>query len=274
MVIILLITIFLISGCEVQETSKQRILESAKVTGVIDGDTIKIESPKNGKTLTVRLLHINTAEKGEKCYKEAKEKLQELVENKTIWLERDMQGTDKYNRSLRYVFLSHNTDPQNYENFVNLMIVKEGLATMLIIEPNMKYKLLFEKALKKAENSEGCLFKKSSFYGCFSIEEFHYNAEGDDCENANDEYVIIKNACEDIDMNGFTIKDSARHVYTFKKFILKSQESFTLHSGSGQDNKTDIYWNNKGACPIVWNNDGDSLFLRDSNEFLVLYYSY
>ena len=77
MVIILLITIFLISGCEVQETSKQRILESAKVTGVIDGDTIKIEGPKNGKTLTVRLLHINTAEKGEKCYKEAKEKLLE-----------------------------------------------------------------------------------------------------------------------------------------------------------------------------------------------------
>ncbi len=266
LLIVLILVLFLVSGCIQEPTSRKRILESAKVIRVVDGDTIKLE---NGDT--IRLLHINTAEKGEECYEEAKIRLEELVLNKTIWLERDMQNLDQYDRKLRYIFLEYNTDPENYDGFVNLIIIEEGLAALLIIEPNMKYKEIFEFAIEKAE---GCLFEKSSFSGCFSIEEFNYDPEDSDCKNPNEEYVKIKNNCEDINMNDWIIKDSARHVYRFENFILNSQESFTLHSGSGQDNGSDLYWQMSGSCPVVWNNDGDSLFLRDSDEKLVLYYSY
>ncbi|UZE93604.1 MAG: lamin tail domain-containing protein [Candidatus Pacearchaeota archaeon] len=265
-ILIFLVCILFISGCIQEPTTSKRILESAKVIEVIDGDTVKLE---NGDT--IRLLHINTAEKGERCYEEAKERLKELVENKTVWLERDMQNTDQYDRKLRYIFLGYNTNPENYDDFVNLILIDEGLAALLIIEPNMKYKSIFESTIEK---TEGCLFEKSSFFGCFSIKEFNYDPEGSDCEIPNEEYVIIKNGCDDINMNGWIIKDSARHVYTFEDFILSSGASFTLHSGSGNDNETDLYWNRGGKCPVVWNNDGDSLFLRDSDEKLVLYYNY
>ncbi|MEM4152909.1 MAG: thermonuclease family protein [Candidatus Pacearchaeota archaeon] len=266
-IIILILSLFISgSGCKETENIRYRVLEQATIIEVIDGDTVKTSNNE-----IIRLLHVNTPEKGEKCYNEAKARLKELVENKTVWLERDMQDKDKYGRKLRYVFLSYNTDSKNFNDFVNLIMIREGLAALLMIEPNMKYQQVFKKAIEDASQEEGCIWSsKSQYFGCFSIQEFHYDAQGDDCKNANDEYVILKNTCEDISMKGWTIKDNARHVYTFKEFIAKKDALFTLHSGSGLDNDTDLFWNSNLECPSVWNNDHDVLFLRDSNDYLVL----
>ena len=84
--LIILVTLFsliLISGCEFYEVPvSEKILDQSVVIRVIDGDTVKLA---NGET--VRLLHINAAEKGEKCYEEAKTRLEALVLEKKIWLE-------------------------------------------------------------------------------------------------------------------------------------------------------------------------------------------
>lgn len=270
----LLSILLLVSGCIISEqTSRQRILTQVQVLEVVDGDTIKIEV--NGTIEYIRLLHENTPEKGEKCYQEAKDRLNELVGNKTVWLERDMQDEDKYGRKLRYIFLSPNTNPQDYNDFANLIMLREGYASMLIIEPDTKYQPKFEEALNKASQEEGCIWgSKSSYAGCFVIENFHPDAQGDDCKNANDEYVILKNLCQDIDMKDWTIKDSARHVYTFKDFTAKANFTFILHSGSGQDNTSNVFWNQDMQCPSIWNNDHDTLFLRDIDDKLVLQYIY
>jgi len=262
-----------VSGCISEQTARQRILEPAFVTEIVDGDTIKVEV--NGTIETIRLLHINTPEKQEKCYQEAKERLEELIENKTVWLERDMQDEDKYDRKLRYLFLTENLDPDNFNGFVNLIIIREGYASLLIIEPNARYQAKFEQAIEQASEEEGCIWgSKSSYSSCFKVEEFHYDAEGEDCENPNNEYVILKNSCQDILMKNWTIKDNARHVYSFKDFTAKSDLSFTLHSGSGNDNSTDLFWNQNMQCLAVWNNDHDSLFLRDTDDNLVLQHIY
>jgi len=44
-----------------------------------------------------------------------------------------------------------------------------------------------------------------------------------------------------------------------------------LHSGSGIDNSTDLFWNLNSA---VWNNDRDSLYLFDSDGRIVHYETY
>ena len=273
-VVILFIGILLLisgqQGCELEEISTHRVLSPATIIEVVDGDTVKTDGNE-----TLRLLHVNTPEKGEKCYQEAKDRLKELVENKTVWLERDMEDEDKYHRKLRYIFLSENTDPQNYEGFVNLMIVREGYASLLMIEPNMKYQKVFELAINDASQEEGCIWgSKSAYFGCFSIEQFHYDAQGDDCENANDEYITLKNSCDDINMKSWIIKDNARHVYEFEEFTARKDVPFTLHSGSGEDNETDLFWNSNLECPSIWNNDHDSLFLRDVDDNLVLQHIY
>ena len=70
------------------------------VVKVTDGDTIDLS---NGET--VRFSGINTPEKGECYYNEAKQALTELVLDKEVFIERDMTNKDKYNRLLRYVYI-------------------------------------------------------------------------------------------------------------------------------------------------------------------------
>lgn len=268
----LLLFLFFLNGCSLikKEIIAQRVLEESFIVEVIDGDTIRTINNE-----TIRLLHVNTPEKNENCYLEAKNRLKELVENKVVWLERDMQDKDKYKRKLRYVFLEPNTNLHNYESFVNLMLIREGYASLLILEPNAKYQKVFKQALNDASQENGCLWgEKSSYFGCFLVEEFHYDAGGDDCENANDEYVKIKNICDSISMNGWTIKDSSRKIYSFKNLYIDKGGFFILYSGSGSDTDTNLFWNLNLECQSIWNNDHDILFLRDNENKLVLQYIY
>lgn len=71
-----------------------------KVVKVIDGDTIKLS---NGTT--VRLIGIDTPEKGKCGYAEAKKKLTKLVQGKKVTVPnpKSVKDKDKYGRALRYV---------------------------------------------------------------------------------------------------------------------------------------------------------------------------
>lgn len=260
-IILLLILLLFVSGCT--EIQKERILQQSLVIEVIDGDTIKTQNE------TIRLLDINTPEKGEKCYEEAKERLEELVLGKEVWLERDKEDYDQYNRKLRYIFFYENKNPSSHESHVNLMLLREGLAKLYIVGTNTKYQTIFREEFEKV--SSGCLFTKGEYTGCFNMVNFHYDAQGSDCSNNEDEYVTIKNSCQDINMNEWQIKDEARHIYTFDNFISQKDSEITLYTGSGQDTSSKLFW--EKSCAI-WNNDHDTLYLYDSQRNLVLEYNY
>lgn len=85
------------------------------VTRTIDGDTLELNTKEK-----VRLSGINTPEKKECYYKEAKEKLTELVAGKQVYLERDYTNIDKYHRLLRYVYIGSQE--------VNSILVEQGYA--------------------------------------------------------------------------------------------------------------------------------------------------
>ncbi|MFH0831867.1 MAG: thermonuclease family protein [archaeon] len=95
--------------------------EKAVVTNVIDGDTIVISGGER-----LRLLGIDTPEKGEFYYKESKARMEELIENREITLEKEGDNKDKYGRILRYIFL----DDSN----INMLLVKEGYAICYFYE--------------------------------------------------------------------------------------------------------------------------------------------
>jgi len=237
---------------------------SAIVSNVIDGDTVKLQ---NGEK--VRLLGINTPEMGQPYYEEATNRLKELIEGKTVRLEKDVEDKDQYGRLLRHIYID--------DTFVNLEMVREGYANVYIIPPNTKYSYEFEKAEEEAKNAERGIWQRSEELSkCISILYFHWNAEGNDCYNLNDEYVTFKNTCpQSIDMTGWTVKDEANHIYTFLDFNLAGDATVTLYTGAGIDTTAELYWNSSGhTCNAIWNNDGDMLYLRDIGGNLVMSYSY
>lgn len=126
------------------------------VESVIDGDTIKISKTESSSwrdRVKVRLLSIDTPEKGECYYKEAKEYLTNLIEKKEILLEKDISGIDKYDRFLRYVVLP-SIDPKEDSILINERLIRKGYAVYIASPPNNRYNDLFATAQRKAKDEK------------------------------------------------------------------------------------------------------------------------
>jgi endonuclease YncB( thermonuclease family) len=98
--------------------------------------------------------------------------------------------------------------------------------------------------------------------GSIQIKSIHEDAQGNDNNNLNDEYVVFENPdSSDIDLTGYAVEDEAGKHYDFPdNFTLAGGDTVTLHTGSGTDTDTDLYW---GRGSPVWNNSGDTAFLFD-----------
>jgi micrococcal nuclease len=113
-------------------------------TKIIDGDTFLIEGG-----YSVRILGIDADERGYPCYDAAKNRLEELILNKEVKLEKGRENLDQYCRYLRYVFL----DNKN----ISLELVKEGLAIARFSPEDVKYREEIARAEKEAkDNKVGC----------------------------------------------------------------------------------------------------------------------
>ncbi len=244
----------------IQQAVAKPPLENISVARVIDGDTFEIESGG-----VVRILGINTPEKKQFLYENATDFIRRLIEGKNVTLEKDVVETDKYGRHLRYVFVGG--------AFVEEEILKRGLANAFIIPPNEKYSSRIEKAEQYArENKFGLWETDENYMGCISISEFNWDAQGNDLENLNDEYLSLKNGCSmEVNMTGRTLKNSGTKVYKFGIFFLAPNQSVKIHSGCGANADSELFWCSKKP---IWNNDGDALYLRDAQGFLVLSEAY
>jgi micrococcal nuclease len=97
------------------------------VTNIIDGDTFQYYDANSYSFVIVRLLCVDTPEKNEPGYEEAKEFLESLILYKQITLNSSITNKDDYNRLLRYVYIE--------DLFINKEIIDEGYGKMLIIPP-------------------------------------------------------------------------------------------------------------------------------------------
>jgi micrococcal nuclease len=251
-----------------EEQDSESEEESKTVSSVSDGDTIKLSTGE-----TIRLVGLNAPENGQSCSSEATAKLKEFVLGKEVTLEQDVDNKDQYSRLLRYVYVD--------DTFVNLEMVRLGLAHKYEYGSNTRYSSQFEQAEDEAKQNEGCLWKSEEVSyildECIQITNLHFNAAGDDNYNLNDEYVTFENKCSySISMDSWTIKDeTASHIYTIPSFAFQSGVTFTLYTGTGTNTNSALYWGRTSEdYAAIWNNGGDTLFLRDSNGNLVLSQSY
>jgi micrococcal nuclease len=224
--------------------------EVSIVQRVVDGDTLALD---NGEK--VRLLGINTPEKGEKYYTEAKAFVESKVLNKTIELEKGKDDKDLYGRLLRYVYY-------NGEN-INLLLVREGYANTYFPEGKDRYTNEFLSAWNDCmkENKNICKSSDNICGKCIKLKEL----------NVASQRVVLYNECSfECNLKNWEIKDEGRKKFVLSA-IIKPQKEISIIVGEGENKENTLFWTKQ---PYVWTKTGDSLFLRDEKGNLVVYYNF
>jgi micrococcal nuclease len=116
------------------------------VTRVVDGDTAHVEIA--GRDVTVRFIGIDTPEtvapdQPVECYgPEASAYTEQRLEGERVRLEYDVERTDRYGRTLAYVWLG--------DELFNETLVREGYALVTTFPPDVKYVERFVAAQRDA----------------------------------------------------------------------------------------------------------------------------
>lgn len=157
----LIFFLLLLTGCaNYQNTQRPDLskLETYKVTRVVDGDTFWVDDGSE-KGMKIRLLCVDAPELRASRYKEkgayakeAFEFLEELIGDKFIKLEYDVQRYDQYRRVLAYAYLENGT-------FVNGELIRNGYAKVVTYQPNVKHVDLLVELQKEAQSKSRGLWK-------------------------------------------------------------------------------------------------------------------
>ena len=252
-ILIALILAIFILNYPILDDKLENFLNTPKqihVDRIIDGDTIE-----SNKT-SIRLLGINTPERGEIYYLEAKSFLEQEILNETVNLKFGRDKYDKYNRTLAYFFL----DNKN----INIELIKNGLANYYFPAGKDQYYQEFKNVWKEclSKNVNLCEASINKCARCVSVKDL-------DIKN---NVVVLHNSCGfSCDLTGWKIKDEGRKNFVFSSFILNSGSDIKIRVRNGTDTNDTLFW--KGET-YVWTKTGDSLFLRDKEEKLVLWTSY
>ena len=130
--------------------------EDITVNRVIDGDTIELSDGT-----TVRMIGVDTPEsvhpdqsRNSREGKTASEWTHNLLSGEKVRLEYDKERTDKYGRTLAYVYYK--------DEMVNEMLLKKGFAKTMIIEPNIKYADRFKRLEKQAKQDKAGFWKDNA----------------------------------------------------------------------------------------------------------------
>ena len=136
-------------------------LEPVILKRVVDGDTLVVTNA-NREEVRVRLIGMDTPESvhpDQEKNTEAGELASQytksvLTVGQTLYLEYDVQKTDRYHRVLAYVWLTDDVNPDDIAtNMLNAKLVAVGYAVAKEFKPNVKYSSLL-KQLESAANNE------------------------------------------------------------------------------------------------------------------------
>ena len=123
-------------------------LEVGTVEDIVDGDTADVLI--GGRMYRVRYYGVDTPERGQRCFREATDRNQQLVEiGEKIYLLKDAREFDDFNRLLRYVFLEDGVS-------VDATLVAEGYGAAWRRDGRYRDELVSLEA-EAAQAERGCL---------------------------------------------------------------------------------------------------------------------
>ena len=196
---------------------------SVFIERIIDGDTIESDIGN------IRLLGINTPERGEKYYNEARDFLKKKIENKTVELEFTGVTHDKYRRVLAYVFLENKN--------INIELVENGFANYYFYGGKDRYSNLLEEAWNKCINNKINLCEPSinQCSNCIFLENID----------------VLKNECDfDCNITGWKIKGEGRNNTIFSETLNNREKTnFDIELMDSED--TIFLWDDEGKL-VFW----------------------
>lgn len=151
-ILLLFSALIAIFGLNLNESPKQvAAKDRVVVTKIVDGDTVDILD--GSKTERVRLIGIDTPERGECFFHESAEYLEKLVLDKEVIIESDptQENKDRYGRLLRYLYLP------NQINIGEQMVVL-GYAHEYTYNKPYKYQELYAASEAIARQNERGLY--------------------------------------------------------------------------------------------------------------------
>jgi micrococcal nuclease len=229
------------------------------VTQVFDGDTV-VAGPDHA---TVRLIGLNAPERDQPYYAEARDHLKALLSEHEVRLDHDVEARDRYGRTLAYLYRDDGM-------LVNLEMVRDGFAQALTVPPNVAHADAFRAAEAQARDAGRGLWQPSSL--ALAVTDLRPNPPGPDEDDLNGEWVqIINTGSAAVDLAGVTLSDEGNTTYAFPTLQIPRGTSVRLLTGSGPDRDHDLHW---GSRVPIWNNGGDTAFLRDAEGRIVDTYHY
>ena len=133
-------------GAAIFPAANAQRVQTAKVTSITDGDTVRLEgykesfrligidTPESRRNDRAKSIAARTGQSLESIVAEGKRAsafTKSLLERKTVTIEWDVQRTDRYGRNLAYLIV----DGKNS----SVEIARAGFADPLTIPPNVKY---------------------------------------------------------------------------------------------------------------------------------------
>jgi endonuclease YncB( thermonuclease family) len=240
---------------------------TARVTHVVDGDTIDVEI--DSQTYRVRYIGMDTPERGMPYYAEATQANANLVAGRQVRLEKDVSETDRYGRLLRYVYVG--------DTMVNAELVRQGYAQAATFPPDVKYQARF-RALQREAQAAGlglwarvALLTPPPTEGATGsqpvvISTIFYDGAVPRVES--DEYVEITNQGDaPVDLGGWRLSPGAREqAFNFPAFTLQPGQTCRVYTNEQHPEwcgfsfaSSQALWNNKGDCGRLYNAAGEQV---------------
>ena len=270
---------------------------TVEIVRVIDGDTMEVRFD-DGHTEDVRLLGVDTPEvhtendpaefegipendAGRQHLRDWGHKASEFARSQiggeTVRIETDEEADRRGSYGRLLVYLS-----QDGVEF-NQQLLRQGYARMY--DSQFTKRGTYADLEADAQNADVGLWNYEARTATptpvpdggsgqgLAVAEIHADAAGDDHDNLNEEYIVFENTGDSmLDMGGWVIEDEKDHEYIVPSgFTLDPGAQVTLYTGSGDDTASELYW---GSDSAVWNNGGDTIYVRDDGGSVVLERSY
>lgn len=238
------------------DAARAKKRESGRVKAVADGDTPYLNRKTRGGL--IRLAGIQAMETthggrgANQCHgPEAKKRLARLTVGKKVQMRSQRKLRVEDGRRLRYMYV------KKKKRWVDVqeILLREGHVlwhpTKEWVNSKRYHELADQAAAKRKRGTiwddDWC--GKGPYQGAALQTWVNWDADGNDNQNINGEYVVIaNNSSYAVPLRGWALRDSSHDTYRFRAgTVLPAGGRIKLHVGRGSDTATDLYWGHTKA---------------------------